>query len=57
MRYLPSCSAYLAEHRPPARWRRPRTAGRPRTYVTHPAGDLAPLALAVVRLLTARGLR
>lgn len=33
------------------RARRPRRANRVRTYVSDPAGDLAPLALAVRRYL------
>lgn len=33
--------------------RRPRRASRVRPYVSHPAGDLAPLALAVRRYLAA----
>jgi len=33
------------------RTRRPRRANRVRTYVSDPAGDLAPLALAVRRYL------
>ena len=35
------------------RWRRPRRAARVRSYVVHPAGDLAPLAMAVYRYLKA----
>lgn len=36
------------------RHRRPRRASRVRAYISHPAGDLAPLALAVRRLLSIR---
>ena len=35
------------------RWRRPRRAARVRSYVARPAGDLAPLAMAVYRYLKA----
>ncbi|WP_017574523.1 hypothetical protein [Nocardiopsis kunsanensis] len=40
----------LRERRPHHK-RRPRRANRVRTYVSGPAGDLAPLALAVRRYL------
>ena len=35
------------------RWCRPRRAARVRSYVARPAGDLAPLAMAVYRHLKA----
>ncbi|MFD6953414.1 MULTISPECIES: hypothetical protein [unclassified Nocardiopsis] len=53
MRYLnPSALVavrYLTSER--LRRRRPRRASRVRNYVAHPAGDLAPLALAVAHYL------
>lgn len=44
---------YLTEER--LRSRRPRHAARVRGYVSHPAGDLAPLTMAVRQLIQVRG--